>query len=87
MIGLDTNIVPELLRPSPEPRVEAWLAACDSRAVCLTTVSEAELHYGVAILPAGQRRDTCLKLLTGCSARISVRVSWLSTVRLSRPMP
>ena len=27
MIILDTNVVSELLRPQPEPRVEAWLAA------------------------------------------------------------
>jgi predicted nucleic acid-binding protein len=65
IIVLDTNIVSELLRPSPEPRVEAWLAARDSASVYLTTISEAELRYGVAILPAGRRRDSLKKAIDG----------------------
>lgn len=57
MIILDTNIVSELLRPAPEPKVEAWLAAQDGGQVYLTAISEAELRYGVAILTDGKRRD------------------------------
>ncbi len=57
MIVLDTNIVSELLRPAPEPKVEAWLAAQDGGQVYLTAISEAELRYGVAILADGKRRD------------------------------
>lgn len=56
MIILDTNIVSEMLRPAPEPRVEAWLAAQDGGQVYLTTISEAELRYGVGILANGKRR-------------------------------
>ena len=63
MIILDTNIVSELLRPSPEPKVEAWLAAQDGAEVYLTAVSEAELRYGVAILPEGRRRDALMGAL------------------------
>jgi len=58
MIVLDTNVLSELLRPIPAPRVEAWLAAQDGASVYFTSVGEAELHYGVAILPAGRRRAT-----------------------------
>ncbi len=65
IVILDTNIVSELLRPSPEPRVEAWLAAQDSRSVYLTTISEAELRYGAAVLPAGRRRDALLEAVDG----------------------
>ena len=57
MIILDTNIVSELLRPVPEPKVEAWLAAQDRGKVYLTAISEAELRYGMTILPDGKRRD------------------------------
>jgi predicted nucleic acid-binding protein len=57
MIILDTNVVSDLLRPAPSPAVEAWLAAQDGAQVYLTAVSEAELRRGVAILPAGRRRD------------------------------
>ena len=65
MIVLDTNIISELLRPSPDPRVEAWLAAQDSASLYLTTISEAELRYGVAVLPAGRRRDALHKAIDG----------------------
>lgn len=56
MIILDTNVLSELLRPSPAPQVEAWLAAQDGSSVYFTSVGEAELRRGVAILPAGRRR-------------------------------
>ncbi len=58
MIVLDTNVLSELLRPIPAPRVEEWLAAQDGASVYFTSVGEAELRYGVAILPAGRRRTT-----------------------------
>jgi len=56
MIILDTNVVSELLRPTPSPVVEAWLAAQDGAAVFFTVIGEAELRLGVAILPTGRRR-------------------------------
>ena len=56
MIVLDTNVLSELLRPNPAPRVEAWLAAQEGASVYFTAVGEAELRHGVAILPAGRRR-------------------------------
>lgn len=57
MIIIDTNVFSELLRPSSEPKVEAWLAAQDGLDVYLTAISEAELRYGVAIMAKGRRRD------------------------------
>jgi predicted nucleic acid-binding protein len=57
MIILDTNVVSELLRPVPSLSVETWLAAQDGAEVYFTAVSETELRRGVAILPAGRRRD------------------------------
>ena len=56
MIVLDTNVVSELLRPSPAPQVEAWLAAQEGANIYFTAVGEAELRHGVAILPVGRRR-------------------------------
>jgi predicted nucleic acid-binding protein len=57
VIILDTNVLSELLRPAPEPRVEAWLAAQDGAEVYLTAITEAELRYGVAIMANGRRRS------------------------------
>lgn len=57
MFVLDTNVASELMRPEPMPLVAAWIAERDAREMYLTAVSEAELRYGVAILPAGKRRN------------------------------
>lgn len=56
MIVVDTNVVSELLKPAPAPQVEAWLANQEGATVFFTAVGEAELRFGVAILPASRRR-------------------------------
>ena len=57
MYVIDTNVASELMRPSPAPAVAAWIAGRNAQEMHLTAVSEAELLYGVAIAPAGRRRD------------------------------
>ena len=57
---LDTNVVSELIRTSPEPAVATWAAGHRVEDLFFSAVSEAELRYGVAILPVGRRRDTLL---------------------------
>ena len=57
MIVIDTNVVSELMRLTPEPAVMAWFSGQDSTELYLTAVSEAELRAGVAILPEGRRRE------------------------------
>ena len=63
MILLDTNIVSELLRKTPEPRVEAWLSAQEGAEVYLSAVSEAELRLGVAVMPTGRRRNALASMI------------------------
>lgn len=57
MIVLDTNVLSELLAPSPSPNVLVWLAAQPAAAVFTTTVTEAEILYGLALLPDGRRHQ------------------------------
>jgi toxin FitB len=57
MIIIDTNVISELLRPIPEPAVEAWLGEQDGLSIYLTAISEAELRYGVAVMSSGKRHD------------------------------
>ena len=57
MIVIDTNVVSELMRMTPEPAVMTWFSGQDSAELYLTAVSEAELRAGAAMLPAGRRRD------------------------------
>lgn len=57
MFVLDTNVLSDLMRTHPEPRVVAWTAGLPLGALYTTTVTQAEMLYGVQLLPAGQRRD------------------------------
>ena len=57
---LDTNVVSELMRKVPDPVVAVWAAGHRLEDLFFSAVGEAELRYGVAILPAGQRRETLL---------------------------
>ena len=55
---LDTNVVSELMRESPESAVTRWVSGHPVEELFLSAVSEAELRYGAAILPRGRRRET-----------------------------
>jgi toxin FitB len=54
---LDTNVVSELMRPVPEPHVMEWVGTRPGGSLFLTAVVEAELRYGLALLPVGRRRN------------------------------
>jgi toxin FitB len=55
VIVLDTNVLSELARQDPEPRVIAWLDSQDPAEVCTTSITAAELFDGIARLPSGSR--------------------------------
>ena len=65
MIVLDTNVVSELMRPSPSPNVVDWVAGQAAPNLYLSTISEAELRYGVEITPTGERRNRLLAEVEG----------------------
>lgn len=56
MIILDTNVLSEPLRPSPDARVVEWLDAQVAETLFLTTVTLAEVRHGIAALPDGKRK-------------------------------
>ena len=57
MILLDTNVISEPLRPKPEARVIEWIDAQALETLYLSAMTVAELRAGVALLPAGKRRN------------------------------
>ena len=57
---LDTNVVSELIRKSPDPAVEAWASGHPLEELFFSAVGEAEQSYGAAILPTGRRRETLI---------------------------
>lgn len=58
MILLDTNVVSEPLKRHSDPEVLAWLDAQAVETLYLSTISLAELRFGIAALPNGKRKDT-----------------------------
>ena len=63
MILLDTNVISEPLRQTPEPRVIEWIDAQAMETLFLSVITVAELRAGVALLPAGKRRAGFLENL------------------------
>ena len=53
---LDTNVVSELMRERPDPAVMQALTTLDDSAWHITTMTEAELRHGVALLNAGRKK-------------------------------
>lgn len=56
MIILDTNIVSEMMKTAPSRTVLDWLNAQDAASLYVTTITLAEIGYGLRLLPDGQRR-------------------------------
>lgn len=65
MIVLDTNVVSVMMTGSDD-RVRGWLAGQDADALCTTTITVAEVEFGIAKLPEGQRR----RVLADQAARV-----------------
>ena len=57
MILLDTNVISETQRQSPNARVLDWLDEQALETLYLSAITVAELRAGIALMPAGKRRD------------------------------
>lgn len=64
MIVLDTNVLSELMRADPSPAVVRFVADRPAASLFTTTVTEAEILYGLELLPHGRRRDALRSALT-----------------------
>lgn len=58
MMLLDTNVLSEVMRPSPDSTVLRWLDAQPAADVFISAVTVAEIRLGLALLPDGQRKAT-----------------------------
>ena len=57
MIILDTNVLSALMRKAPEAPVVAWLDRQPAESVWITSITLFEARLGLALLPAGRRRQ------------------------------
>src|SRR3989338_3415363 len=65
MIVLDTNVVSEAMKAEPNPAVRAWLDEQAAETLYLSSVTLAELLFGIGTLPLGRRKDALAQTLDG----------------------
>ena len=74
MIILDTNVVSEAMKPEPNPVVRAWLNDQAAETLYLSSVTLAELLFGIAALPSGKRKEMLALTLEGLMGLFNDRV-------------
>ncbi|WP_421699829.1 type II toxin-antitoxin system VapC family toxin [Ancylobacter sp.] len=74
MILLDTNVISEAMKPAPDDTVRAWLDEQAAETLYLSSVTIAELLYGIGALPAGKRKDRPTEALDGVMELFADRV-------------
>ena len=57
MFILDTNVLSELMRSKPDAVVVNWVGTQPSTSLFTTAITQAEILYGVALLPEGKRKE------------------------------
>lgn len=74
MILLDTNVVSEAMKPEPHLAVLAWLNNQSAETLYISSVTLAELLFGIAALPAGKRKEALAQALDGLMSLFNDRV-------------
>lgn len=57
MIVLDTNVISELMLDKPQQTVLTWFDTQPTGNLFVTTITEAEILTGIALLPNGKRKN------------------------------
>jgi predicted nucleic acid-binding protein len=57
VIIVDTNVTSELMKPSPSPAVTEWVRTRSAVELYTTSVTLAEIYYGIERMPAGRRKN------------------------------
>lgn len=84
MILLDTNVISEAMKPAPERAVRDWLDAQTAETLFLSSVTIAELSFGIAALPKGRRKDNLIAGLEGLLALFAARILPFDTAAAQR---
>lgn len=59
-IILDTNVLSELIQPVGSGLIRTWLSSQQGVSLHTTSITQAEILYGIQLLPEGQRRQNLL---------------------------
>ncbi len=63
MLVLDTNVISELMQPSPDEQVLRWMDRQPARSIWTTSITLYELRAGILSMPAGKRRTQLSEFL------------------------
>jgi predicted nucleic acid-binding protein len=74
LIVLDTNVVSEAMKPEPDSAVWAWLSDQVAATLYLSSVTLAELLFGIRALRSGKRKDMLAQTLDGLMGLFRDRV-------------
>lgn len=58
MILVDTNVISEMMKPTPDLYVLKWIDQQEITQLFISTVTIAEISYGLNVLPEGKRRES-----------------------------
>jgi len=53
---LDTNVISELVKPKPEPKVTRWIESTEESLLYLSVLTIGEIRKGITLLPRSARR-------------------------------
>jgi len=65
MIVLDTNVLSEMMKATPDILVRDWINRQNAATLYITSITLSESLFGMATLPTGQRRDALSITLNG----------------------
>jgi predicted nucleic acid-binding protein len=74
MIVLDTNVVSELMRQSPDKKVAAWIDRQPPASLWTTSITIFEMRFGLQTMPAGRRRSALTTVFEGFLDQIQGRI-------------
>lgn len=65
MIVLDTNVVSEIIRPAPSEQVLIWISSQPALLLYTTSITQAEMLYGMEVLTKGKKKQSLEAALEG----------------------
>lgn len=74
MIVLDTNVLSEVMRPEPAKEVADWMRRQPAITLFTTTITQAEILYGIQLLPRGKRRTALTSAWHNIQKELDARI-------------
>ncbi len=74
MILLDTNVISGAMRPEPDQALRSWLDEQVAETLFISSVTVAELLFGIGVLPAGARKEQLNALVSRALALFAHRL-------------